>query len=179
MDSNRITLVENDQWPYNPNFQDFVAFLGLPAEKDSKGTRWNYDQKTAQRIEELYKWGIVKVKSFDHEKVKEVIYNLQKKIGTNWIGKSLVDKLWQYIQFDSNYSQKIVEMLNRKKAEQIKDQDYIDLEQVDKRLKKPEKEQPSEISKIKMRKTEYKTYNATPRFRKQEMPEVKTEVIPI
>lgn len=171
------TKYYSKEWPYNPNFQDFATFLGLPAERDFKGTRWNYDKKTAERIEEIYKWGIVKIGGFDHEKIKKVVYQLQRNVGVNWLGKSLVDRLWQYIQFDSGYNGRLKELIQKKQKATLKDKDYLNLESAKKALKKPQKAIPAETSPIKTKKVKYETYEPKMRFRNIKGPEVKTEFI--
>src|SRR3990167_5674063 len=92
------TRFDTNEWPYSIKFQDFATFLGLPANKDSKGIYWRGDYKTAKKIEEIYSWGKSATNSDDHIRVKTAIKTLQRKLGTNMQGKSLVDVLWQYTQ---------------------------------------------------------------------------------
>ena len=96
MDQQSSTPIRNE-WPYTPEFQDFANFLGLPSEKDSRGINWRYDDKTAKKIEEVYLWGKNKSEGGDHIRTKLAVKELQKQLGVNWKGKTLVDHLWQYI----------------------------------------------------------------------------------
>lgn len=127
------TLLSTDEWPYSPKFQDFADFLGLPADRDAKGVNWRYDDRTAKKIEELYTWGKSKANTDDHDQVKLVVKNLTRGLGVTWVGKSLVDRLWQYVTMEASnphlskklYSEKLVErekqtsVLNKKELDSM------------------------------------------------------------
>ena len=99
------TNLKMNEWPYSPKFHDFSSFLGLPAAKDSKGIYWRGDERTAKKMEDIYGWGKAKSKSKDHEDVKLSVKKLQGRIGVNWRGKLLVDKLWEYVRMDTQKTQ--------------------------------------------------------------------------
>ncbi len=90
------TNIEPNEWPYSPKFHDFANFLGLSGAKDSRGIYWRGDEKTAGKVEEIYKWGQASSGSDDHTRIKTQISKLQRNLGTNMRGKSLIDLLWQY-----------------------------------------------------------------------------------
>ena len=94
----RQDLVEN-KWYYDQKLRDFASFLGLVIDKDVRG----HDESLGKKIEDLYVWGKIKAKSINDEKIKEQVFALQKSVGTSAIGKTLVDKLWQHVKFDSTY----------------------------------------------------------------------------
>lgn len=89
------------EWPYSPRFQEFADFLGLPSNKDSKGIDWRHDEKTAKKIEEIYAWGKNHSKSEDIVDVMLSVRQLQRDLGVNWRGKTLVDHLWGWTQLDT------------------------------------------------------------------------------
>lgn len=101
MEPNRVTSANQDEWPYSPKFQEFANFLGLPATKDAKGVNWRYDKKTAEKIEELFAWGKDKSGSEDIVDVMLAVRALQRDLGVNWKGKTLVDHLWGFIKLDT------------------------------------------------------------------------------
>lgn len=94
------TRVSKD-FPTSPKFHDFANFLGLTSEKDAKGVYWSGDAKTAKKMEEVYAWGKAASKSSDHVAVKTKIKQLQRRLGTNAQGKTLVDSLWQYTKMNT------------------------------------------------------------------------------
>ena len=111
------TRFDINEWPFSPAFQNFADFLGLSSDRDAKGINWRYDKKTADKIQKIYIWGMVKAKTNDYEKIKEEIYNLQRKIGVNWEGKTLVERLWQHTMFDANFNRQL-RSLERKAQEE-------------------------------------------------------------
>ena len=137
--------IETEKWPYDPTFQDFATFLGLNSKKDGKGTYWDFNDKTVERIKELYRWGIVNAKSVNPEEVKYHVFKLIKETGVNWVGETLVDKLWQHIQFDTNYKQKLDEVDRQIKSETSDDRAKEVQEYLTKRdNKEPTPEVPKE-----------------------------------
>ena len=149
-----------NEWPYNANFQDFATFLGLPAEKDAKGLRWNHDQKTAKRIEEIYKYGIVKSGKFDHEAVKKQIYSLIRKVGVNWTGELLVNQLWQHLQLESDYLGKLGKMMEKKTQARNVGKDYLEMDLADEALKKPEKSKIGRTKQVEYKREKPETYDS-------------------
>ena len=137
------TKFEIDKWPFSPAFQDFADFLGLSPDKDSRGINWRYDKKTADKMQKIYVWGMIKAKTNDHEKIKEIVYNLQRKIGTNWEGKTLIDRLWQHTMFDAQFKkevEKLYEQIETKEEE--KKEEPIKVE-------RPEKGIPAKVKPLK------------------------------
>ena len=112
------TLLSTDEWPYSPKFQDFADFLGLPADHDAKGVNWRYDDRTAKKIEELYTWGRSKANTNDHDQIKLTVKNLTRGLGVNWVGKSLVDRLWQYITMEATNPHLSKQLYSEKQPEQ-------------------------------------------------------------
>jgi hypothetical protein len=137
-----------EEWPLDPNFHDFAAFLGLPVEKDSKGTYWPYNKKVAQKLGEIYFWGKVKSKSLDHEKIKKVVYRLKKGVGVNWIGETLVNRLWEHIQFDTAIAKDDLKVIERLEKEASKKEGKEVKMEKDKEGM-PEKSKPSKTFPIK------------------------------
>ena len=152
------TRLNTNRWPYDPNFQDFATFLGLKAERDGKGIIWPYSDKTAIKLEDLYKWGKIKSESFKHEDIKRVVYDLTKKAGVNWIGETLIDKLWQHIQFDSDIKNADYKQLEQKeqkiKEKQNQTGKEIKLDKSDE--KKPKELMPATVKPIKMKHITYR-----------------------
>ena len=145
---NRFTIHLEDEWPYSPLFQDFANFLGLSAIKDGKGVWWGHDQKVKDRIKEIYQWGVVQSESKDMDKVKIKVYELIRSIGTNWTGQTLVEKLWQHLQFDSSYKARI-DMLSAqieedKKEEKLQEVNQYIEEREQKVLETPQKATPAD-----------------------------------
>lgn len=107
------TRANVDEWPYSIKFHDFATFLGLPAERDSRGIYWRGDQDTAKKIEQIYSWGRAAAKTDDHVVVKTKVKQLQRHLGTNVVGKSLVDVLWRYTRMNTelNYLKEEVDQM--------------------------------------------------------------------
>lgn len=171
------TDISGNDWPYNPNFQDFATFLGLPVERDFKGTKWNHDQKTAKKIEEIYEYAITKSGELDHNKAKKNIYELIKKIGVNWTGELLVNKIWQHIQFDSTYKSKVKEMVEKAKVKEDKNKDYLVFEKSKELLFKPEKGIPSETKEVKFKKSKVETFDSNIHITHKRSPKVEPNYI--
>lgn len=152
--------INSSNWPQDQKFQDFATFLGLKFEKDKKGVTWPYSQKTAQKLEDLYRWGKVKAKSLEHDDVKGQVYRLTKKVGVNYIGETLLDRLWQHIQFDSRISQGEYKELERKeeKAKEVHDGKAITIEKSG--GKKPVKTVPATIKPIRERNVQFRAVPA-------------------
>lgn len=108
---NRITS-QNDEWPYSPKFHEFADFLGLPAAKDSKGVYWRGDSKLAKKIEEIYAWGKYASGSEDIVDVMLAVRRLQRDLGINWKGLTLIDHLWGWVQLDTK-GQKLTEEIGK------------------------------------------------------------------
>ena len=108
-----------DEWPYNIKFQQFATFLGLTTEKDAKGVKWPHGDLMAKKVEDLYLWGKINSNSIDDDDIKKAVFDLQRRIGVNWIGKSLIDKLWQHVKFDTKVkpTEKQIESLRKKERE--------------------------------------------------------------
>ena len=100
-----FSIGEGD-WHYNPKFHDFATFLGLN-ERDAKGVNWKADKTTREKMGQVYLWGALKADTDDHQKIKAEIYKLQRAVGINWVGKSLVDRLWQHTVFDQDFKKKL------------------------------------------------------------------------
>lgn len=107
----RDTLTK-DEWPYSPKFQEFATFLGLPAEKDAKGVNWRQDKKMANKMEALYAWGKYRAESEDIVDVMLAVRQLQKDLGVNSRGKTLVDHLWGWTQLDTK-TDKLAKQMER------------------------------------------------------------------
>ena len=138
-----FTRFEPDKWPFSPVFQDFADFLGLSPDKDARGVNWRYDQKTADKMQKIYVWGMVKSKTNDHEKIKEMVYNLQRKIGTNWEGKTLVDRLWQHTMFDTQFKKEVDKLYKQIETnEEKKEEEPV-------KVDRPEKGMPAEAKPLK------------------------------
>lgn len=107
------TRIDTNEWPYSIKFHDFATFLGLPADKDSKGIYWRGDQDTANKVEQIYSWAKASSKSDDHTAIKTQVKKLQRHLGTNMQGKSLVDTLWQYTRMNTemNYLEENIKAL--------------------------------------------------------------------
>lgn len=110
----------------DPRLYDFMSFLGL-VEQDAKGADWNFGRKIGEKVERLYLYGKVMSKSDDHEDIKRVIYDLQRKVGVNWTGKTLVDRLWQHTMLDTSFNRKLARLSEKKKPEPIKEKPKKDL----------------------------------------------------
>src|SRR3990167_248315 len=99
--SDQVSIL-TDEWPYSPKFQDFSRYLGMEGSRDGKGVSWSHDFRTAKKIEEIYVWAKKKAKTEDHNQVKMATYQLQKKLGVNWQGKTLVDRMWEYLRLETD-----------------------------------------------------------------------------
>src|SRR3990167_2638520 len=161
----QYTRIDKDKWPYSPIFQDFADFLGLSAERDAKGMNWRHDQKTIDKIQKIYFWGMVKAQSNDHDKIKEIVYNLQRKVGVNWVGKTLIDRLWQHTIFDTSFKRQIEKLSKQIEANEQKEAKKIE-EPV--RIERPEKGIPASTKPIKKVKQEHQNFKNT-----MEIPEIK------
>ena len=135
-------------WPFSPKFQDFATFLGIPAERDAKGTNWRFDEKTSKKIEQIYVWGMMKAKSGEHEDIKKAVFDLQRKVGVNWVGKTLVERLWQHTMFDANFKREIVNFVKSKQKEAVKEQEKKDEDMERKVDNRPQKGIPVPIKKL-------------------------------
>ena len=91
----------NHKYPYDPKFQEFADFLGLPSAKDATGVYWRGNDNVAKKIEELYVWGKEKSKSEDMVDVMLAVRSLARDLGVNYKGKLLVDHLWGFTQLDT------------------------------------------------------------------------------
>lgn len=169
------TRLDLDSWPINPSFQDFANFLGLTAKKDSKGTYWDFDEKTIDKIKKVYFWGMVKAQTNDHEKIKEAVYDLQRKIGTNWEGKTLVERLWQHTMFDTNFKSAVEKLSKQIEANEQQKKTKEERPKVN----RPQKLQPSETKPVKMKNIKYKTYDSELKVRNINLPSVKSEILEI
>lgn len=109
----------------DPKLYDFMSFLGL-VEEDAKGIDWSFGRKIGDKLERLYLWGKIKSNSDDHEKIKQALYGLQKKMGINSLGKTLVDEMWRYTMIDTAF-QKKAESLSKVKSEKPKIEKKEDL----------------------------------------------------
>ena len=135
-------------WPFSPKFQDFSTFLGLSAERDAKGINWRFDEKTSKKIEQIYVWGMLKAKSGDHDEIKKVVFDLQKKVGVNWVGKTLVDRLWQHTMFDTNFKKEIESFIKSKQKEIVEEQEQKEKEMEKKVDDRPQKGIPAPTKKL-------------------------------
>lgn len=155
----RQDLVEN-KFPYNEKFRSFVDFLGLPTEKDGKGSRWPYREATAKKVEDLYMWAKVMSNSVDEGKIRKQIIKLRKAVGVNWIGESLIENLWQHIKFDSQYkpTKRQIEALQKKeKGLDLKEKEYGESVEFEKNEEvKPKEELPAKLSPILQRNVKYR-----------------------
>lgn len=140
------TIIDMSGWPFNPNFQDFASFLGLPAEKDAKGVNWRFDEKTASKMQQIYLWGMIRSKSNDHDIIKKAIYELQRKVGVNWQGKTLIERLWQHTTFDTNFKKTLEQFIVSQQKAKVKEEQQ---EQKELQQKAEDRPQKSEISSIK------------------------------
>lgn len=147
--------IRNDNWPHDPKFQDFVVFLGLKLEKDKKGVVWPYSDKVAQKVEDLYMWGKVKSNSLEHDDIKKTIYQLVKTVGVNYIGETLLDRLWQHTQFDSRLNSGDIKRLQKEeeKSKNINEGKKIKLEKSSNTP--PEKSIPSTVKPIRERNVKF------------------------
>lgn len=109
----------------DPRFHEFANFLGLKT-RDAKGTNLKYDTRTLDKLKEVYKWAVVMSGSEEPDNVKTKVYELQRKVGVNWVGETLIGKLWQSVQLDSKYRNK-VEKLSEKKEKKIREEPAEDL----------------------------------------------------
>jgi hypothetical protein len=135
-------------WQMNPQFHDFCTFLGI-AERDAKGVNWKADEKTRQKLEDLYMWGALRGNTGDHNKIKEQVHKLQGSVGVNWTGKALVDRLWQHTTFDSKFKKAMDDYLvYKEKAKQTKTEE--------KKSDAPRKTKPAGAEPIKKVKPEKK-----------------------
>ena len=153
-----------NEWPFSPKFQDFADFLGLSPDRDAKGVNWRYDKKTSDKMQQIYTWGMVKAKSVDHDQIKEAVYSLQKKVGLNWVGKILVDRLWQHTTFDAQYKKEVAKLYKQIETTEKKETK----EEVKPQVERPEKLAPAESKPMKkIKQTEQSLKNT------MDIPEVK------
>ena len=167
-----FTRFEPDKWPFSPSFQDFADFLGLSPDKDAKGVNWRFDQKTADKMQKIYVWGMVKSKTNDHEKIKEMVYNLQRKIGTNWEGKTLIDRLWQHTMFDTQFKKEVEKLYKQIESNKEEKEEPV-------KVDRPKKGIPKEASPINERKVKYETYEPDIKIKNIKGSGIKSEPIEI
>lgn len=90
-----VTEVGNDNYRYDPDYNQFADFLGVDAEMRG-------DHDLAQKIDLIYQWGERQAKSSDRVDVSLSIKSLKDLIGLNVQGKTLVDKLYQWVRLDQD-----------------------------------------------------------------------------
>ena len=163
------TRFDINEWPFSPAFQDFADFLGLSPDRDAKGINWRYDKKTADKIQKVYIWGMVKAKTNDHEKIKEMVYNLQRKVGINWEGKTLIDRLWQHTMFDTQFKKEVEKLYQQIESKEEKKEEPIKVERPEKGilaeakpLKKIEKIERAMRNEIEIKQTPTKEFKSVP-----------------
>ena len=163
------TRFDINEWPFSPAFQDFADFLGLSSDRDAKGINWRYDKKTADKIQKVYIWGMVKAKTNDHEKIKEMVYNLQRKVGVNWEGKTLIDRLWQHTMFDTQFKKEVEKLYQQIESKEEKKEEPIKVERPEKGilaeakpLKKIEKIERAMRNEIEIKQTPTKEFKSVP-----------------
>src|SRR3989344_2296377 len=90
------TSVNDDEWPYNPKFQEFAKYFGLKVIKDGKGAYWPYDGVTADRLEKLYVWAKKKAGSDDMSKIKLAVQSIADNFSSVEDREELVEHLARY-----------------------------------------------------------------------------------
>jgi len=128
-------------WTLSPKFHEFADFLGL-IERDAKGVVWKVDERTKERLGQIYLWGVFKAKTTDIDKVKEQVYELQRKVGNNWTEKTLVDRLWDQTMFDSSFQKNLDGLLKYDKKKKEEKETKVD------RPKKAKPAQGKELGKV-------------------------------
>jgi len=90
-----MTEVSSDNYRFDPDYNHFADFLGVET-----GDRGNYD--LASKIDLIYQWGERQGRSQDRVDVSLAIKNLKDYLGLNVTGKTLVNKLYQWVRLDQD-----------------------------------------------------------------------------
>ena len=176
--------IENVNWPDNPRFQNFAGFLGLSLEKDSRGTHWPYRQKVTDKVNEIFTWGKIRSDSQDLEKIKKEVFKLKRSVGTNFIGETLVEQLWEFITFDSK--SKITDKDRQQHQEKelkilkefVKSGEEVKLEQA--KVEKIKARSLSKVKPVKQMRTKIEKFEGSPvKIIKTRSKPVKEELIEI
>jgi len=83
-----------DAYKYNPEFHRFSEFLGV--DRDDR-----VENKTANQISVIYDWGKEVVGKDDRVEVEMAIKQLMNSLGIKYLGKELINRLYQYIRLDT------------------------------------------------------------------------------
>lgn len=95
MDSQGQTEALGESWKYDADYHRAADFLGISVYD-------RQDHKTAQKIATLSDWASHKTGKSDITSVLTEVAKLQKSIGYNGIGKSLVDQLYQNVRISQD-----------------------------------------------------------------------------
>jgi hypothetical protein len=88
VDGNQTSSAEDTtKWRFNPEYHEFADFLGLKADEKS-------DESLAQKLSFLHDY----THATDILDAKIKIMELQKQLGVNYQGKTLVNHLYQYVR---------------------------------------------------------------------------------
>lgn len=82
-----------ESWQYHPEYHKMASFLGLDQHA-------RQDYKVAQKLALIRDWAGLKGKKDDITDSLAVVDGVRKKIGTQAVGKTLIDQLYQHIRLD-------------------------------------------------------------------------------
>ena len=91
-----ISNVGKEEWPYSPEFKKFAEFLGITAERDSKGINWQHNDKTVNKIKTVWEWAKKKAGNEDIIDIMYQVRQYQRQLGGQREGLEALNKIYGY-----------------------------------------------------------------------------------
>ena len=84
------------EWPFSPEFKKFAEFLGITAERHSKGVNWQHDDRTVNKIKTVYEWAKKRIGNDDIVDIMYQVRQCQRELGGQREGLEALNKMYGY-----------------------------------------------------------------------------------
>lgn len=145
--------IRKKEWDMSPQFHDFLNFMDL-IERDSKGVYINIDRRRADKIKDVYLWGLLNSNQ-THEGALKKINDFKRTKGANQTGERLVKMILDHIAFDLRF-QKQLENLSKVESpkKQTEESSFDKPEKSDVGESKPISDEGDSVDRLQFKNTE-------------------------